>query len=144
MRESSGKHCEGRDQSASNSSAQTAEAGLFQTSFSAMSASPLLPKLFPQYSADPNGFLEVFREDVHCSAASLENFGSGDGRDFQRLSKECPAFAAEFAAVGLRHIRKHWGPINTKAAEVRPQCDDMLQQVQAAVDASPEICAQLV
>ena len=30
MRESSGKYCEGRDKSASNRSAETAEAGLFQ------------------------------------------------------------------------------------------------------------------
>jgi hypothetical protein len=35
MRESSGRHCEGRDRSASNVTADTAEAGLFQTSFNA-------------------------------------------------------------------------------------------------------------
>jgi hypothetical protein len=144
MRESSGKHCEGRDRSASNTTAETAEAGLFQTSFNARSASPLLPQLFAHYLAHPNGFIEVFREGVHCPDASLENFGSGDGKEFQRLSKECPAFAAEFAAVGLRHIRKHWGPINTKAAEVRPECDEMLRQVQDAVDASPAICVELL
>jgi hypothetical protein len=144
MRESSGKYCEGRDRSASNTSAETAEAGLFQTSFNARSASPLLPELFAQYSANPNGFIQVFREGIRCSAADLENFGSGDGMEFQRLSKECPAFAAEFAAVGLRNIRKHWGPINRKGAEVRPECDQMLSQVQDAVDASPEICSALL
>ena len=94
----------------SNSAAETAEAALFQTSFNARSATPLLPMLFTQYTANPSGFIEVFKEGVHCSAASFENFGSGDGQDFQRLTKECPAFAAEFAAVGLRNIRKHWGP----------------------------------
>src|SRR6266849_5811835 len=62
MRESSGKHCEGRDRSASNTTAETAEAGLFQTSFNARSASPLLPQLFAHYLAHPNGFIEVFRE----------------------------------------------------------------------------------
>jgi hypothetical protein len=144
MRESSGKYCEGRDRSASNTTAETAEAGLFQTSFNARNASPLLPELFAQYSANPNGFIEVFREGVHCSAADLENFGSGDGMEFQRLSKECPAFAAEFAAVGLRNIRKHWGPINRKTAEVRPECDQMLSQVQDAVDALPDICSALL
>jgi hypothetical protein len=35
MRESSGRYCEGRDQSASNTSADTAEAGLFQMSWDA-------------------------------------------------------------------------------------------------------------
>jgi N-acetyl-anhydromuramyl-L-alanine amidase AmpD len=144
MRESSGKYCEGRDRSASNTTANTAEAGLFQVSFNLKSASPLLPILFAEYSARPSGFVDVFKEGVHCSAASLQNFGSGDGREFQRLTKECPAFAAEFAAVGLRNMRKHWGPINRKAAQVRPECDAMLRQVQAMVDASPAACAALV
>jgi len=143
MRESSGKHCEGRDRSASNIIAETAEAGLFQTSFNARGASPLLLTLFAQYSADPSGFIDVFKEGVHCSAASLENFGSGEGKEFQRLSKECPAFAAEFAAVGLRNMRKHWGPITRREVEVRPECDVMLRQVQAAVEASPGMCSAL-
>src|SRR5207248_2328157 len=43
MRESSGRYCEGRDRSANNTTAETAEAGLFQTSFNARRASPLLP-----------------------------------------------------------------------------------------------------
>jgi len=144
MRESSGKYCEARDSSASNTTAETAEAGLFQTSFNAMRASSLLPMLFAKYSANPDGFVDVFREGVRCSAASLENFGSGEGREFQRLSKECPAFAVEFAAVGLRHIRKHWGPIRTRAAEVRSECDEMLLEVQRLVDASPGMCSAII
>ena len=130
--------------SASNTSAETAEAGLFQTSFNARGASPLLPTLFAQYSANPTGFLDVFKEGVRCSEASLQNFGIGDGQKFQRLSKECPAFAAEFAAVGLRHIRKHWGPINRRTAEVRLECDEMLRRVDAVVAASPGICSALL
>ena len=137
MRESSGKHCEGRDRSASNTTAETAEAGLFQTSFNARSASPLMLTLFAQYSAKPSGFVEVFREGVRCSAASLENFGSGPGKEFQRLSKECPAFAAEFCAVGLRNIRKHWGPITRREAELIPHADAMLVEVQEVLEASP-------
>jgi hypothetical protein len=136
MRESSGKYCEGRDTTANNVTADTAEAGLFQMSFNANTASPLLPQIFAQYQANPSGFVDAFKEGVRCSAASLENFGSGDGKEFQRLCKECPAFAAEFAAVALRHIRKHWGPINRKQAQVRPECDALLSQVQAAIDAS--------
>jgi len=143
MRESSGKHCEGRDRSADNTTADTAEAGLFQVSFNAKAASPLLPQLFAHYKANPSGFLDVFKEGVHCSPASLENFGSGEGKEFQRLSKERPAFAAEFAAVALRHIRKHWGPITRKQAQVRPECDALLREVQAAIDASPSLCSAL-
>jgi hypothetical protein len=144
MRESSGRHCEGRDRSASNTTSSTAEAGLFQTSLNAKNASPLMPAVIEHYSASPAGFVEVFKEGVQCSAASLENFGSGAGKEFQRLSKECPAFAAEFAALGLRNIRKHWGPINRQEAEVRVECDEMLREVQAAVDASPASCSALL
>lgn len=134
MRESSGKHCVGRDQSASNVTAETAEAGLFQTSFNARSSHVLLPALFQEYLANPVGFLEIFQQGVTCKNADAENFGSGPGADFQRLSKICPAFAAEFAAIGLRNLRKHWGPINRKEAQLRPEIDALLTQVQVIVD----------
>jgi hypothetical protein len=134
MRESSGRYCEGRDRAAANTTADTAEAGLFQTSFNASSASPLLPAVFARYRADPSGLLEVFRRGVRCSAADRENFGDGDGLAFQKLSKQCPAFAVEFAAIGLRCVRTHWGPINRREVQVRPECDAMLRAIQAEVD----------
>jgi hypothetical protein len=135
MRESSGIYCMGRDQSASNTSADTAEAGLFQTSFNASAANSLLPALFQAYDANPVGFLDVFQEGVApCNAANMQNFGTGDGAEFQRLSKACPAFGAEFAAVALRSLRTHWGPINTKTAEINADADTLLQQVEQAVD----------
>jgi peptidoglycan hydrolase-like protein with peptidoglycan-binding domain len=136
MRESSGRCCEGRDRSAENSTAETAEAGLFQTSFNARHASPLLPKLFQQYLAKPSGFLEIFQEGVQVRSGDLDHYGEGDGKTFQCLSKECPAFAVEFAAVGLRNIRRHWGPINRKEVELLSECDAMLMQVQKVVDES--------
>ena len=90
-----------------------------------------------------SGFVDVFKEGVTCTAKDLENFGTGDGRDFQQLYKECPAFAAELAAVGLRNIRRHWRPIIrlfirlfNKAAEVRPEANLMLTHVEYAVDTS--------
>jgi len=137
MRESSGKYCCGRDQMASNTDADTAEAGLFQTSYNAHNASPILPAIFAAYRANPNGFVDIFKEGVTCSAADFENFGGGDGEEFQRLSKACPAFAAEFAAVALRHLKDHWGPIKRKEVEIRPDCDAMLREVQVAVDGVP-------
>jgi hypothetical protein len=143
MRESSGKYCEGRDRAASNTSAASAEAGMFQTSFDAASANPLLGQLFEQYLTKPNGFAEIFKEGVRCRASDLQNFGSGKGREFQRLSKECPAFAAEFAALGLRFFRTHWGPINRRQAEVRPESNVMLLQVQNFID-SEQVCSQLI
>lgn len=143
MRESSGRYCEGRDRSASNSTAETAEAGLFQTSFNARTGSPELPKLFARYSASPAGFLDIFREGVRCTASDLQTYGSGPGAKFQKLSKASPAFAAEFAAVGLRTVRTHWGPINSRAAEIRLECDAMLTQIQNLVDASPNLCSEV-
>lgn len=134
MRESSGKHCEGRDRSASNTTAETAEAGLFQTSYNARHAHTLLPQLFEQYLANSSGFIEIFEKGVTCPPQDWENYGEGKGKEFQRLSKTCPAFAAEFAAIGLRNLRKHWGPINRLEAEIRPEADAMLQEVQKIVD----------
>jgi hypothetical protein len=146
MRESSGKFCEGQDRSApQNQTADKAEAGLLQTSFDARSASPLLPVLFANYTANPAGFMNVFKEGCSpCTARNLENFGTGPGRDFQKLSKESPAFAVEFAGVTLRNERKHYGPINTRAAKVMPDCDAMLRQVQDFITASPGSCPLLV
>ena len=143
MRESSGRYCEGRDRSASNTTAETAEAGLFQTSFNARSASALLPRLFADYMANRAGFVETFREGVRCRASDFENFGTGRGAEFQQLSKECPAFATEFAAVGLRNFRKHWGPITRKEAQLRSEGDALLLAVQDVIDATPGLCAMV-
>ena len=146
MRESSGKFCEGQDRSApENQTAEKAEAGLFQTSFDARHASPLLPALITKFTANPSGLKEIFREGCPpCRPRDLENFGTGPGRDFQQLSKESPGFAAEFAAVTLRNQRRHYGPINTRAAQVKPDADAMLREVQNVVETSPEICPMLV
>jgi hypothetical protein len=46
MRETSGKYCVGRDRSANFDSADTAEAGLFQTSWGAHKSNRTLPELF--------------------------------------------------------------------------------------------------
>ena len=143
MRESSGKYCEGRDRAAGNTSAESAEAGMFQTSFDATRANPLLGQLFEQYLSKPSGFLELFKEGVRCRASDLQNFGSGKGREFQRLSKECPAFAVEFAALGSRLFRTHWGPINRREVEIRPECNVMLLEVQKFLD-SEEVCSLLI
>lgn len=136
MRESSGRWCEGRDRSAPNTQSDTAEAGLFQTSWDVRSAHPLLPKLFDKYRSNspPSGFKDVFAQGVQATSQDLENFGSGDGRAFQQISKENPAFATEFAAIGLRHNCAHWGPIDRREAQVRIEADRMFLRVQNLVD----------
>jgi hypothetical protein len=34
----------------------------------------------------------------------------------------------------------HYGPLRTKAAEIRPECDAMFHQVQDEVAAHPKVC----
>jgi hypothetical protein len=134
MRESSGQHCEGRDMSAANSDADTAEAGLFQVSHNSIAAHALLPGLSAAYRGRTD-LLDVFKEGVRCKASALKNWGSGAGRDFQELTKQCPAFAVRYAALLLRVSRKHWGPINTRKAEILPAAGKLFRDIKALVDA---------
>lgn len=143
MRESSGKYCEGRDMSASNTSASTAEAGMFQTSYDSIGASPELSKLFTEYRADISKcFLDVFKVGVSCSPSSIS--GSGIGAEYQAFNKSCPAFAAEYAMVMLRVRRNHYGPINRKEAELAPACNQMLKGVQDYIDNDVYACDDIL
>jgi hypothetical protein len=135
MRESSGRYCEGRDASATNTDAATAEAGLFQVSHNSIGAHFLLGALFDQYKGLTD-FEDIFSGGVTCSNASWANWGAGDGHDFQALTKACPAFAVEYAALALRKLRRHWGPIARKTAELRPECDDMFLSVCSFIDSN--------
>lgn len=140
MRESSGQHCCGRDQSASNTSSDTCEAGLFQSSWNFSTCCTDIVNLFDQYDMDsPQGYMYIFAEGVSCSSSDWNCYGSGDGYRYQKLAKYNPVFACESTAIGLRNLRKHWGPINEKAAEVRREADDMLWRVQQLVDRSQVI-----
>ena len=135
MRESSGRHCEGRDMSAQNVQPETCETGLFQFSYNSRTASPRLPELIQAYGGRTD-FIGTFRKGVTCDADSWANYGAGPGADFQKLAKECPAFAVEYAAVLVRNRRKHFGPLNTKKAELRPAAATLFQEVQAYVEAN--------
>ena len=135
MRESSGQYFVGRDTSAHNTDADTAEAGLFQMSWNMRSASPEMARLFAAYSAGGESFLSIFKEGVSDPKPSdLENFGIGEGVAYQKLAKSCPAFAVETAALGLRMRRQHWGPINDQEAEIRSEADALLTKVQGVID----------
>lgn len=135
MRESSGQHCEGRDMSASNTTSDTCEAGLFQTSYNAHSCSSQFDKLFDQANGGESPcYLETFKQGVSCSSSSWDCYGSGNGYKFQELCKSCPTFAAETCAITLRNLRQHYGPINNKAAEIRTEADQMFLQVQEYID----------
>lgn len=141
MRESSGRYCEGRDRAAKNVSAITAEAGLYQASWNFERSSPRITELMDEYVAagglgTPSPVqcaLDIFKEGVTCKAADLQNFGTGKGRDFQLLCKNCPTFCVLSTAVAIRNLRKHWGPLNRFDAEIRPEADAMLKAVQILI-----------
>jgi peptidoglycan hydrolase-like protein with peptidoglycan-binding domain len=130
MRESSGRYCEGRDMSASNVSADTAEAGMHQTSYNIRSFNDQIPLLLKAYWQNPNGFLPTFRNGASPKGDELANFGSGDGAKHQFLSKFAPAYHAYVTAIGMRFGRQHWGPINRSEVELREEANDMLLEVQ--------------
>jgi hypothetical protein len=138
MRESSGRHCEGRDQSATNTSSDTAEAGLFQTSWNAHSASdPEFTNLMAEYSSSvnkPTCYLSQFDDGVSCTSSEWSCYGSGDGYRFQLLCKECPAFAVETHGLTLRNLANHYGPIIRKEVELKSDADRMFRAVQQYMD----------
>ena len=157
MMESSGKYCEGRDVSQCFTTADSAEAGLFQTSYGARRFSPALPQLFQTYSTDHSRcLLNVFQGSISCPIRQSHNSscpsatndvaGTGPGADWQRLTKSCPAFATEYGAVVLRTHggpKGEFNPIRKREAEVLPACDSMLKQVQTYIDQHGEVCPAL-
>jgi hypothetical protein len=121
--------------SADNVSSETAEAGLFQMSWNANNSSEEMQKLMDEYydCPSPHCLREVFSIGVSCSDSDWDCYGSGDGLQYQKMAKECPIFAVHCAAIGLRNLRQHWGPINRYEVELKSEADVMLAEVQEVV-----------
>jgi hypothetical protein len=143
MRESSGQHCCGRDQSASNYDASTCEAGAFQTSYNASSASnPEFDYLMDEYLEGLSpGYLDAWSEDVSCSSSDWDNYGSGRGEDFQALCKNAPAFSAETHALTLRDLCNHYGPVIRFEVELKADAEEMFRAVQDYMEKSEKTVA---
>jgi hypothetical protein len=137
--ESSGCYCEGRDRSASNITAGNRRGMAVSDELQCQDREPPVANSVHSILRQPVGFRRGLQRRRPLFAPRSRKLRRRIGHGFQRLSKACPALAAEFAAIGLRCLRKHWGPINRRKAEVRPECDDMLSVVQTAVDALPEV-----
>jgi hypothetical protein len=104
-------------------------------SWDAHTANAEILRLFGEYRASQDdGLLAIFREGVTAHQYDLASYGSGDGRAFQDLCKSKPLFAVECAAVGLRTMRRHWGPINPHEAVIAPSVDRLFAIVQAIGD----------
>jgi hypothetical protein len=136
MRESSGRYCEGRDMSASNTSSDTAEAGLFQQSWNLRSTNSAIVTLYEQFNGPLacRGYVEIFRQGVESNDGEFDCYGSGDGERFQETCKLAPEFAAATAAIGLRTLCNHWGPVNRGEVTLLPSLDDVYRRVQIIVD----------
>jgi hypothetical protein len=135
LRESSGRYCEGFDRESHRNrlTSESAEAGLFQMSWDARAISPFIKPLCDDYKRTGGGYKSIFAEGVTPTSKDLETVGSGDGATFQQMLKEMPGLAVETAAVGLRKnggATGHWGPIRRHEAQLLPDADDMLRQVQ--------------
>jgi uncharacterized protein (TIGR02594 family) len=143
MRESSGEHCCGRDQSADNYDSDTCESGAFQTSYNAAGASnPEFDDLMDEFlRGESPGYLETFSEGVSCSSSDWESYGSGRGREFQDLCKNQPAFSAESCGLTLRNLCNHYGPIVRHETELKKDADVMFQAVQNYMDESESMVA---
>ena len=142
MRESSGRHCCGRDQSVPpgyyGPADTTTEAGAFQTSYDASGASdPEFDLLMIEYSNTRNEatcYLQPFAEEVSCDSDEWESFGSGPGREFQDLCKTCPAFSVETHALTLRNLCNHYGPVIRGEVELKSEAAEMFQRVKDYMD----------
>lgn len=161
MMESAGIPNVGRHMADPFSSADSAEAGLFQASWGASQTSETLPPLLETYqkSPGPQCFFETFNQGVDSaiktgghSAAVVEgwrkNWGaeSDSGFQWQKLTKECPAFAVEYAAVLLRShggSKGEFNPLRKKQVEVNPDCFGLLGQVESLLRSQPELCQGL-
>jgi len=137
MRESSGRYYEGRDITATNTSADTTEAGCLQMSWNMRSASPSMGKLLEYFWGDPNGFLPTFSVGLTPTSAGLMNYGTGQGAAYQFLAKYSPSFCLLTGAIGLRKRCRHWGPVVRKEVELIQEADDVLLQVQRMMDSAP-------
>jgi peptidoglycan hydrolase-like protein with peptidoglycan-binding domain len=133
-RESSGKYCEGRDLSADNVASDTAEAGLFQTSWNINSAHPSILPLLDEFWKNPNGFLKEFKEGISPTANNLNSYGSGDGIQYQFMSRFTPLFHVLVTGIGLRTRRQHWGPVNRREVTIKREANALLGSVQELVE----------
>jgi hypothetical protein len=68
--------------------------GAFQTSWNLHTASPLLPELFADYMAKPDGFLSIFQEGMVAGHNDLANFGGGGTGRYSHCLLRAPALCS--------------------------------------------------
>ena len=133
MRESSGNFTEGFDKTVSDPTAETAEAGLFQVSHDSINDSPLLQQVIDEYTRAPQACLvDTFQRGIKDRKTAV--IGDGPGAEFQTRMKSCPALAMDYGLIMLRVNRAHFGPIKRKEAELLPECEILLHEIEVETD----------
>ncbi len=149
MRESTGRYWSGVDvtNSSSMSRAVSAEAGLFQTSYDVRGIGhgeewvQALEQLEQFYRDNPSLCLvEEFSEGMNPPASPRQGIGSGVGRDFQDLMRNCPALAAEHAMITSRHNRRHYGPLRRNEARPVETCRPLYETLYQNTQNNPAYC----
>jgi N-acetylmuramoyl-L-alanine amidase len=145
MRESSGQHCCGTDDSAAGAAGRPPdeiEAGLFQTSYNAHTCCPQFDMTTEDYEDGGDnceGYFDAFAEGVTCDADDWRCYGSGAPYDFQLMCKNEPAYAMETCALVLRNRCNHYGPIKRKETELRADADELLLEIQSLIMVEPPV-----
>jgi hypothetical protein len=130
MREASGRWCCGRDMSAGWSESDTAEAGVYQSSYNSNAFSPYLKTFFKTFNKQC--FLEDFKKGATCKSGDLKNWGNkAEGLAFQEKSKKCPAFATEYTALLLKETYRHHGPLVRKEVQFVNSCKELFEKIDA-------------
>lgn len=133
--ESNGDYREGVDTTNSSSNtAETAEAGLYQTSYSiryGMEKSAVLAteNLELEYQANRGKCETQLFDKDRLSKPYSAIVGSGVGADFQRLLRSCPALAVEHAAITIRQDRRHYQPLVKLTSVPLTDCYPVIEEV---------------
>jgi uncharacterized protein YgiM (DUF1202 family) len=136
VNESDGKWHEGMYGPDGNATHETAEAGIFQTSFNITDNHANARKLYAAYRGKTDPWLPIFQEGVPYHPNGLKNHGNGPGVEFQELSKYSPTFAAEMAALRMRTKCTHWAPLRDKYVLLTDEALQFFREVKAEIDKS--------
>lgn len=159
LMESNGRYCCGWDRGKLTGwgkpskkiepTAANSEAGLFQTSYDILQSidsatKNLMTQILANYNASQEGFLYYFSKGYIGTVEDWDTIGSGVAAEFQKLSKECPAFTVEFTAMALRHVARHWNPVihvgnSEKGLQLKKECHDLLLKIERYVDGQTPI-----
>jgi peptidoglycan hydrolase-like protein with peptidoglycan-binding domain len=133
LRESSGKYCEGRDLSADNVSADTAEAGMFQTSGISARVSPRIPAAAAEVLGQSEWLPDYVPARQPSRLQRSWQLRLGRRREVSvsfQVRASVPRLCDRHRHALSRWPEGHWGPLRRKEAELRPEADKMLLSVQ--------------